>query len=218
MTVPLIPSVHNGSSHSTVASTLPGLSHQSDSGAAGPSGGSSSPSSSMGGGGGGGPPGGGGYPPPGGGPPPYGYPGNPYYMFPQPPVAYYPAPPSTEYVSSTPFPKWSGTKETWGTFITKCAALLESDEYGNIGHAPITTLQNLKYSKRLRLKLLQSLPDVALDHFRDNPTYYDRGIEMLCWLVEANEPSSAQALFSNRRELITLRQGSLEDVEAYSVR
>eukprot|EP00978_Attheya_sp_CCMP212_P011106 scaffold27152_cov31-Attheya_sp.AAC.1 len=43
-TVPLIPSVHNGSSHSTVASTLPGLSHHSDSGAAGPSGGSSSPS------------------------------------------------------------------------------------------------------------------------------------------------------------------------------
>eukprot|EP00978_Attheya_sp_CCMP212_P019806 scaffold55929_cov44-Attheya_sp.AAC.1 len=173
-------------------------------------------------GGGGGPPGGGGggppagYFPPGGGIPPIGYPGG-AYMFP-PPAPYYPAPRSTEYVSSTSFPKWNGTKETWGTFITKCKALLESEEYGNIGHHALTTVHNLKYSQRLCQKLFQSLPDVSLDHFRDNPTYVDCGIEMLRWLMEANEPSSPQALFSNLREMITLRQGSLEDVEAYSAR
>eukprot|EP00978_Attheya_sp_CCMP212_P015826 scaffold40960_cov50-Attheya_sp.AAC.1 len=320
-TVPLNPSVNNASSHSTVASTLPGLPDPSGSGDAGPSGGSSSPSSSMmggasshtghdphsvpsnfvppataggggdsygggggsgshgggsgggpaggppppggggpggfdgsgppfgafppggggapgfpfggppsfpggggpPGGGGGGPPGGGGggppagYFPPGGGIPPNGYPGG-AYMF-QPPAPYYPAPRSTEYISSTSFPKWNGTKETWGTFITKCKALLESEEYGNIGHHALTTVHNLKCSQRLRQKLFQSLPDVLLDHFRDNnPTYVDRGIEMLCWLMEANEPSSPQALFSNLCEMITLRQGSLEDMEAYSAR
>eukprot|EP00978_Attheya_sp_CCMP212_P035251 scaffold152144_cov63-Attheya_sp.AAC.2 len=166
------------------------------------------------GGGGGGPPAG--YFPPGGGIPPISYPGG-AYMF-QPPAPYYPAPRSTEYVSSTSFPKWNGTKETWGTFITKCKALLESEEYGNIGHDALMTVHNLKYSHRLRQKLFQSLPDVSLDHFRDNPTYVYPGIEMLCWLMEANEPSSPQALFSNLREMITLCQGSLEDEEAYSAR
>jgi hypothetical protein len=110
--------------------------------------------------------------------------------FPQPPVPYYPAPPSKVNMSP-PRPSPNGVApKRLGVRLSpstpSCWNL--TNTYGNIGHhGLITTLQNLKDSKRLCLKLLQSLPDVTLDHFFDNLTYYNRGTEMLHWLMEANK-------------------------------
>ena len=127
-------------------------------------------------------------------------------------------PPPTVKKPTTPFPKYSGSLDTFPFFVMRLNSYKADPYFAAVTDWTVTTATSVNQSKRIHDDMFEVLPSKYLHQFLDQPMFAGRGIEMLVALLNSIHPNNPAQRLLDIQNLAALQQKPTESTDAFMMR